>query len=121
MSQPRGARPRPVHPRETVDVHVESQGGVLRIRVDPWEVEVTNGKPLRWKFHSSNGATLRIAPKSPGDWPFPELPPQVPIRAGGIVNAGNVRGTVGESYAYSILVSIGGQELDIDPDIFICF
>jgi hypothetical protein len=114
-----GPKPRPPHPRELVNVHVEHHEGALRIRVDPWEVDVTNGKPLRWAFHADAGATMRIVPK--GDWPFPGLPSQVPVQAGGSVNAGVVKGTVGTGHAYSVLVEVDGQKLDIDPDIWICF
>jgi hypothetical protein len=117
-----GPIPRPSNPREQVEVHVDSSGDALRLRVEPWVVDVTNGKPLRWVLNSAAvGATMRIDAKDPGRWPFPDPTPKEPVPPGTPFGAGNVRGEVGTVWPYSIIVGIDGREVDIDPEIFICY
>ncbi len=117
-----GPSPKPARPRERVEVRVDVVNGELKLRVDPWIVDVGNGRPLEWVLESTDpGATMRVQPKNADRWPFPGPPPTVPVPPRRPFMVGNVRGQVGSSYEYSILVRIEGRDLDIDPEIFICF
>jgi hypothetical protein len=118
----RGPIPRASQPREKVEVHVDATGDTLRINVEPWVVDVENGKPLHWVLHSTDpGATMRIEPKDAGRWPFPGPAPTRPVPPGTPFAAGRVQGSLGSSWAYSIIVRTDGRDLEIDPEIFICF
>jgi hypothetical protein len=117
-----GPLPKESHPRQVVNVHADLVGTEVRLRVDPWVVDVENGKPLKWVLQSNDvNASLRIRPKDAGKWPFPDPLPDKSVPPGQPFPAGNVKGDVGTWSAYSILVRIDGRDLDIDPEIFICF
>jgi hypothetical protein len=117
-----GPLPKPSRPRERVDVQVDLVGNEVKLCVDPWVVDVENGKPLEWVLRSNDpNATLRVQPKDAGKWPFPGPPPGTPVPPGAPFPAGRVQGAVGTSWEYSILVRIDGRDVDIDPEIFICF
>lgn len=108
--------------RETVDVVVtECAGKNFSVEVNPSEVAVKPGAPLRWNFNGPADAKLTIKPKDQNSWPFPGLPspakaaPQVPVKAG------NAKGdaVLGSRHKYWVVIECDGRTFNIDPDVYI--
>jgi hypothetical protein len=119
------AMPRPVLPWAlptpvsdiAVDVHgcgTESMSFAVR----PWEAHVRRGSPLRWTIPAGVDS-MRIAPKSPGQWPFPGPPsvgrPNLPVQAGRVLGTA----PIGHRYSYDVVLYCLGRIVTIDPDIII--
>jgi hypothetical protein len=108
--------------RNTVDVVVkECDEQSFSVEIDPSEVGLRRGGPLRWNFSGPTDATLTIKPVDQDSWPFPSLPspakaaPQVPVMAG------NVKGNAptGRRHKYWVVIECNGRTFNIDPDIYI--
>lgn len=108
--------------RESVDVTLnECDETGFSVEIDPPEVRVSRGRPLRWDFSGPDDARLSIEPKDPSSWPFPSPPspakaaPRVPIQAG------NAKGNaaVGSRHRYWVVIECDGRTYRIDPDIYI--
>jgi hypothetical protein len=128
ISLRRSRRPSPAQPgftpimRKSVDVVVnECDENAFSVEVDPSEVGVPRGGPLRWNFSGPDDARLSIEPKDPASWPFPSPPsparaaPRVPVQAG------NAKGNapVGSRHRYWVVIECDGRTYRIDPDIYI--
>ncbi|MEX2527854.1 MAG: hypothetical protein WEA09_09490 [Gemmatimonadota bacterium] len=110
------------NPRERVTVTFTPRSDTnFSFEVDPWEVVVTRGRPLRWELTGPRGSTIEIKPKDENDWPFPPFTggpvggPNRPVQAG---NA-NQNANRPAPYRYSIILKHDGKTFDIDPEIYI--